>query len=109
MEFSDIAQSLLALMFVAGLILLCSFLLRKYGTEKLTMATRKPQHEKRLSVVEATMLDGRRKLVLIKRDNTEHLLLLSPTHETVIETGIIRPASPPHSHDDIHANTWKVQ
>ncbi len=42
----------------------------------------------RLGVVESTSLDARRRLVLVRRDGTLHLLLLSPTSELVIETGI---------------------
>ncbi len=40
----------------------------------------------RLQVIESRMIDGRRKMVLIKRDNREHLLLLSADKETVIES-----------------------
>jgi flagellar protein FliO/FliZ len=41
-----------------------------------------------LGVVEASHIDAKRRLVLIRRDGVEHLLLLGPTSETVIETGI---------------------
>jgi flagellar protein FliO/FliZ len=43
------------------------------------------QQSGRLQVVEMKMIDARRKLVLIKRDEQEHLLLLSPTGELLIE------------------------
>ena len=33
-------------------------------------------------------LDARRRLILIRRDDVEHLLVVSPTSETVIERGI---------------------
>lgn len=45
----------------------------------------------RIGVVESASVDPRRKLVLIRRDGYEHLLLLGATSELVIETGI-RPA-----------------
>ncbi|MBU1210839.1 MAG: flagellar biosynthetic protein FliO [Alphaproteobacteria bacterium] len=44
--------------------------------------------EKRLEVVDQAMLDGRRKLVLIRRDNTEHLIMTGGPVDVVIETGI---------------------
>ena len=45
-------------------------------------------NKRRLSVVEVTAVDGRRRMVLVRRDDVEHLLLISPTSETVIERGI---------------------
>ena len=51
-------------------------------------ANPKAGEPRRLSVVEARTLDARRQLVLIRRDGVEHLLLLSPNAETVVETGI---------------------
>jgi len=43
---------------------------------------------RRLSVVEVLMLDTRRRIVLVRRDDVEHLILLGATTETVIERGI---------------------
>ena len=43
---------------------------------------------RRSSVVEVAPVDPRRKLVLVRRDDVEHLLLLGTQGETVIETGI---------------------
>jgi hypothetical protein len=48
--------------------------------------------ERRLSYVERAHLDGGRKLVLIRRDDVEHLLLVGGPIDLVIETGI--PAEP---------------
>lgn len=44
--------------------------------------------EKRLSVVEQSNVDGRRKLVLIRRDNIEHLIMTGGPVDVVIETNI---------------------
>jgi flagellar protein FliO/FliZ len=46
----------------------------------------------RLSVVDSAAIDPRRRLVLIRRDGVEHLLLLGASGELVIETGI-RPGA----------------
>jgi flagellar protein FliO/FliZ len=39
--------------------------------------------------VEALSIDARRRLVIIRRDDREHLILLGPESEQVIETGIM--------------------
>ncbi len=44
--------------------------------------------KKRLKIVDVLQLDARRRAVLIKRDETEHLVILGPNGETVVETGI---------------------
>ncbi len=44
--------------------------------------------DKRTGVVEQTAVDGRRKLVLIRRDGTEHLIMTGGPVDIVIETGI---------------------
>jgi flagellar protein FliO/FliZ len=48
----------------------------------------KPKSERRLEVVDHASLDGRRKLVLIRRDDVEHLLMTGGPVDVVIETGI---------------------
>jgi len=84
---SEYLRFALALVFVLGLIGILAALARRAGLG-FPMATLKPGGRRRLSVVEATQLDGRRRLVLVKRDNVEHLIMLSPTAETVVEIGI---------------------
>lgn len=45
----------------------------------------------RLKLVEVMSVDTRRRLVLVRRDNIEHLLLLGAAGETVVETNINPP------------------
>lgn len=48
----------------------------------------------RLAVIDHANVDGRRRLVLIRRDNTEHLLMIGGPTDIVIEPNINRgPAS----------------
>ena len=47
--------------------------------------------KRRLKIVEMMNLDHRRRLLLIRRDDREHLVILGPTGETVVESGIIPP------------------
>ena len=94
MEFGGYLQFLLALVFVLGLIGLLALLARRMGFG-YPAAALKGAKTRRLSVVEATPLDGRRRLVLIRRDDTEHLILMGPTNELLIESGIKADPEPP--------------
>lgn len=47
---------------------------------------------RRLGVVEAASVDGRRRLILVRRDNVEHLIMTGGPVDVVIETGIDAPA-----------------
>ncbi len=97
MEFSSYFRFLLALVFVIGLIGVAAAIARRMGLGFPAAALKKSAN-RRLSVVEAAPLDGRRRMVLIRRDDTEHLILLGPNSEVVIESGIKvagQPATPP--------------
>jgi flagellar protein FliO/FliZ len=45
--------------------------------------------EPRLGVIEQASVDGRRRLVLIRRDGVEHLIMTGGPVDVVIETGIL--------------------
>lgn len=89
---------LLALLFVLGLIGLLAFLLRRFGfgAIRVSPAFRGKGRgvEKRLAIVEVAPVDARRRLVLLRRDNTEHLVLLGTNSELLIESGIEPPDAP---------------
>lgn len=57
-----------------------------------------PRPEPRLAVVDHANVDGRRRLVLVRRDNTEHLIMTGGPVDVVIETGI--PARPVAAHTE---------
>jgi len=89
---------LLALLFVLGLIGLLAFLLRRFGlgAVRISPAFRgKARGAARLAVVEVAVVDARHRLVLVRRDDTEHLVLLGATSDLVIESGITPPKTPP--------------
>src|ERR1700680_1942772 len=44
----------------------------------------------RLAVIDAATVDGRRRLVLIRRDNVEHLLMIGGPTDLVVEPNILR-------------------
>src|SRR5476651_1817622 len=52
--------------------------------------TRQP----RLGLVDAFSLDGQRQLVLVRRDNIEHLVMIGGPNDVVIESQIVRAAAP---------------
>ena len=61
-----------------------AYLLKRYGGRFQGMAA--GQEGNRLRVVETRYIDPRHKLVLIAKDRTEYLLLLSEGREMVIES-----------------------
>lgn len=87
MDWGNYLQFVLALIFVLGLIALTAALARRAGWGFPATAIKR-EGGRRLGVVEVTPLDGRRRMILVRRDDTEHLILVSPTSEVVIETGI---------------------
>jgi hypothetical protein len=53
-----------------------------------------PRAERRLAVVEQASIDGRRRLLLVRRDDVEHLIMTGGPVDVVIETGIHEPHVP---------------
>jgi flagellar protein FliO/FliZ len=86
MDLDVYLRFLLALAFVLGLIMALAWAARRFGFGGSFTSVR--NRTTRLSVSEALMLDGKRRLVLVRRDDREHLLILGPAGETVVETGI---------------------
>ena len=86
MEFEVYLRFLAALVFVLALIVGIAWLGRRYGMGgRLPMARGKAA---RLAVIEAAAIDAKRRLVLVRRDDTEHLLLLGANADLVIEPRI---------------------
>ena len=87
MDFDLYLRFALALVLVLGLIALLAWMLRRFGMGvKMTKG-------RRLGVSEVQMLGPRHKMMLIRRDDLEHLVIIGPTGETVVEIGIKPPAS----------------
>lgn len=89
LDFAAYAQFALALLFVLALIGVLAVLARRLGLGGAAVAVR--GRARRLTLVEALALDGKRRLVLVRRDGVEHLIVLGPTSETVVETAIVPP------------------
>lgn len=80
------AKYLMVLVFVLGLIGLLTYIVRRFGF--IPMAEKTKNTKKRLAITQMIGLDAKRRLILIRRDNKEHLLLLGPDGDIVIETDI---------------------
>ena len=74
----------LALAAVVALIALSAWIARRLGLGGGFVAS---SGKRRLAIIEALPLDGKRRLVLLKRDGVEHLLLLGLHNDLVIERG----------------------
>jgi len=94
MDSPDYLRFLAALVFVLALLGGFAWLARRFGLAPRATATKSAV--KRLSVSEILPLDARRRLLLIRRDNVEHLVLIGDG-ETVIEQGITPPPAMPAS------------
>jgi len=89
----DILSWLFFIVFIAALMVAGGMLLRGYlatGSVSGSIANTffGPKPEKRLEVVDQANVDGRRRLVLIRRDDIEHLIMTGGPVDVVIETGI---------------------
>jgi flagellar protein FliO/FliZ len=73
---------------VLVLIGLTAWLVRRFGANRLGATARGRQP--RLAVIDAASVDGRRRLVLIRRDNIEHLLMIGGPTDLVVEPNIVR-------------------
>lgn len=85
MEFLDIVRTFGALAVVIGLMVGALYALRRWGGGWLPVAP--AGANRRLAVVEQLAIDPKRRLVIVRRDSREHLLLLTAEGAIVVETG----------------------
>ncbi len=83
---TDYLKYVLALVFVLALIGIFAMIARRAGFGLSTSVHGKRQ--RRLAIVESLNIDGKRKLVLLSRDNTEHLVLLGADNDLLIECAV---------------------
>lgn len=74
MDWADLIRAIAALALTLGLVGLAAVIGRRYGPGALGRL--KPGSARRLAVVESLVLDPSRRLVLVRADDREHLLLL---------------------------------
>jgi hypothetical protein len=83
---------ILAFIVVLALIGLAAWLVRRFATNRLGTNTQRGRMP-RLAVIDAAAVDGRRRLVLVRRDNVEHLLMIGGPTDIVVEPNIVRAAA----------------
>src|SRR5471030_1964257 len=74
---------------VLALIGVAAWLVRRFAGNRLGANTNRGRMP-RLAVIDAAAVDGRRRLVLVRRDNIEHLLMIGGPTDIVVETNIVR-------------------
>ena len=79
----------LLLLFLAVAIVAGALAARSYMTGEPVLGNFfGPKPERRLAVVEHAAVDNRRRLLLVRRDGVEHLIMTGGPVDVVIETGI---------------------
>src|SRR5262245_10720968 len=74
---------------VLALIGLAAWLVRRFAGNRLGAPPNRGRMP-RLAVIDAAAVDGRRRLVLVRRDNVEHLLMIGGPTDIVVESNIVR-------------------
>lgn len=88
-EGSLIVRFVVAFVIVLALIGLTFWLVRRFGGARVGQAAQKGR-QPRLAVIDAAPVDGRRRLVLVRRDNVEHLIMIGGPSDLVVEQNILR-------------------
>src|SRR5689334_25392497 len=87
--FRGIAVFLLVIVLMAAFF----YALRRFGERALGGTASMRGRQPRLAVIETTMIDQRRQLWLVRRDNVEHLIMTGGPSDLVIEPNIVRGAA----------------
>jgi len=87
MEFDTLILGLAAALFAVAVVALVAWAFRTFFGKSSSANFLRPR-EKRLGVVETAAVDGKRKLLLVRRDDVEHLLIIGGPVDIVVETGI---------------------
>lgn len=82
---------IVAFVVVLALIGAATWLIRRFGATRLDSSARGRQP--RLAVIDQAAVDGRRKLVIVRRDNVEHLIMIGGPNDVVVESTIVRGAA----------------
>ena len=85
-------QFSLAFLVVLGLIAGTAWAVRRFGTGRLGNGAARGR-QPRLGVVDHASIDGHRRLLIIRRDNVEHLVMIGGPTDVVVEANIVRGAA----------------
>ncbi|HWL04729.1 MAG TPA: flagellar biosynthetic protein FliO [Xanthobacteraceae bacterium] len=88
-DVSPPVRFLLAFVVVLVLIGLTAWIVRRFGSSRLGGGSGR-NRAPRLAVIDSAAVDNRRRLVIVRRDNVEHLLMIGGPTDVVVETNIVR-------------------
>jgi len=104
-DLNTLVLAVAAILFVVALGALTMWAFRTFFGRQSAHGFLRPR-EKRLAVVETAQVDGRRKLLLVRRDDTEILVMIGGPVDMVLEAGIkARPHLEPPLEDVIIARS----
>jgi hypothetical protein len=83
-------KAIIAFVLVLALMAGCLYVVRRFGATALTAAGAARGRQPRLAVIEIATIEARHRLVLIRRDNVEHLIMIGGPTDVVIEPNIVR-------------------
>jgi len=92
LELGSTSKVIIGLILVLMLIAISAWLIRQFGAGRFANSTGGRGRQQRLAVLDSAVVDARRRLVLIRRDNVEHLLLIGGPSDVVVEPNIVRAA-----------------
>lgn len=93
MELGLPARFVVAFVLVLALIGLTAWLIRQFGSARASSSGGARNRQPRLAVLDSAIVDARRRLVLVRRDNVEHLILIGGPTDVVVEENIVRAQS----------------
>ncbi|MFC7050512.1 FliO/MopB family protein [Emcibacter nanhaiensis] len=93
MDVISYGQYLVALLFVIALLFGLAYAAKKMGLSARVTINSPKANRRRLNIVEILPIDTKRKLILIRRDQTEHLLMLGTENDLLVEQNIPVPES----------------
>jgi flagellar protein FliO/FliZ len=93
-EMPFVVKFFLAFLLVLGLIGVGAWGLRRFTSGRLGSGGTRGR-QPRLGVIDYASVDARRRLILIRRDNVEHLLMIGGPTDVVVEANIVRAVAAP--------------
>jgi flagellar protein FliO/FliZ len=90
MELSLPVKAIVVFVVVLVLLAIVTWLFRRLAGDRSGGASARGGRQPRLAVIDAAAVDTRRRLVLIRRDNVEHLIMIGGPTDVVVEQNIVR-------------------
>jgi hypothetical protein len=85
---TEVLLRVLVVAFLAAALVAVAVIMRKMMRGPGLTTLFAPKSQKRIEVIEQAPIDTKRRLVLIRRDGVEHLLMIGGPVDIVIESGI---------------------